>query len=918
MTSPLQLLCQRLICFGVALALAPAPAPAAGGVVSDGSLGSGVVGFSGGRYSIPADAGSRAGGNLFHSFSTFSLTGKEAASFDGLSGIHTVLARVTGGDPSSINGAISCPANLFLVNPAGIVLGPKADVFDITGSLTLSTASFLTLGAGGKFFSRLGQGDVLASAPVSAFGFGPGAPAPIGIFGTLLFANPGASLHIIGGDLTLDGALLSTVFPVSTADSITLFSAGSAGLLPFSLSRPGAGYGSAAFSSGGKIDIRNGSVLDVAGPGPGRIVIRGGRLSLDGSQISGGATSTGASLKVFADSLSLTHNSNIASRATGSRGGGVAIRAGTAVIDGPFSFIATVTDTPARAGNLSILAGSLSLTHDSQVYSRTSGRGRGGDVTVRGGSVFIEGGFLSTQSDPGSMSRAGNLTLDLSGSLSLISDARITASTFGLGRAGNVRIAAASLSLDHGSIVSDSEPDPDNGAPALGAAGNLSLFSRGTIQATGGSLVSSSTFGPGAGGKVRIVAQGGITLRDRAVFVVGTQGTGAGGSIFVKTPDLLLDGTRSESAMPTGFIAQSKEQGDGPAGSVFIEAGKLTLLGGATIEATTGSANPGGAIDIRAGEILLDGHGSPLLPSGLPLATAISARTILGATGTGGSIRVVSGGNIILIERGEIESATEGLGSGGDVTVFAQNLTATGATFGFPSGILARGAIGSSGPAGSVTIDLAGDLRLSLGAQVSSNNLGLGPAGGIRLGVAGSISVKDASITVLAAFADAGDVVVRADSLSLLRSSLTAQAAGNGGNVTLGARFLTLETGLVTASAIAGDGGIITLEIPATGVLGDPRDYIIVSGFVRQSSDSLITASSELGVQGTLVIDAPEIDLSTALPGFDGHLIDAASRIQEQCAARFGLDFSSLLLLGRGGTTLSPEDPLSTGPIRRP
>jgi large exoprotein involved in heme utilization and adhesion len=56
----------------------------------------------------------RTGPDLFHSFSEFNLTSVESATFADLNGVTNVLARVTGGQ-SSIDGRISCAANLFLM-----------------------------------------------------------------------------------------------------------------------------------------------------------------------------------------------------------------------------------------------------------------------------------------------------------------------------------------------------------------------------------------------------------------------------------------------------------------------------------------------------------------------------------------------------------------------------------------------------------------------------------------------------------------------------------------------------------------------------------------------------------------------------------------------------------------------------------
>src|SRR4029077_12149379 len=78
-----------------------------GGVVFDGSLGkSGPAPFANSNFTIPASFGTQRGGNLFQSFSQFNLTYPQSATFCGPNTVHNILARVTNGNPSSIDGTI--------------------------------------------------------------------------------------------------------------------------------------------------------------------------------------------------------------------------------------------------------------------------------------------------------------------------------------------------------------------------------------------------------------------------------------------------------------------------------------------------------------------------------------------------------------------------------------------------------------------------------------------------------------------------------------------------------------------------------------------------------------------------------------------------------------------------------------------
>jgi filamentous hemagglutinin family protein len=111
-----------------------------------------------GGSTIDITGGTQAGNNLFHSFSQFNVdTGQTANFID--PGVQNILGRVTGGNASLINGVLQVTggnANLYLMNPAGIIFGSGASL-DVLGSFSATTAN--GIGFGSRWFNAIGLND---------------------------------------------------------------------------------------------------------------------------------------------------------------------------------------------------------------------------------------------------------------------------------------------------------------------------------------------------------------------------------------------------------------------------------------------------------------------------------------------------------------------------------------------------------------------------------------------------------------------------------------------------------------------------------------------------------------------------------------------------------------------------------------
>ena len=175
---------RAFIAGALAVVCALLPAAVDAQITIDGSLRPGTAGaVAGPNFVVDSSVGRTVGNNLFHSFGQFNVGAGESATFTGPASIANVISRVTGGQLSSIDGLVDTRsfmpvANFFLLNPAGIMLGPGASL-NVGGAFHLSTADYVCLGSGGcladptagKFFASLGRGDVLTVAAPAAFGF---------------------------------------------------------------------------------------------------------------------------------------------------------------------------------------------------------------------------------------------------------------------------------------------------------------------------------------------------------------------------------------------------------------------------------------------------------------------------------------------------------------------------------------------------------------------------------------------------------------------------------------------------------------------------------------------------------------------------------------------------------------------------
>jgi filamentous hemagglutinin family protein len=178
-----------------------------------------IVNKTGDTFAIPG--GTPSGTNLFHSFDKFNLTSTpsstQVANFiQPNTSVQNILGRVTGGQPSSIDGKIQVTggnANLFLMNPAGIVFGKNASL-DVNGAFTATTARSIGFGDS-QWFNALG-GNIYPAGNPDKFAF-TNTPGSIFNASSLQNIQTGKSITLVGGTVISTGDIKTAGGNISIA-----------------------------------------------------------------------------------------------------------------------------------------------------------------------------------------------------------------------------------------------------------------------------------------------------------------------------------------------------------------------------------------------------------------------------------------------------------------------------------------------------------------------------------------------------------------------------------------------------------------------------------------------------------------------------------------------------------------------------
>ncbi|HEY9650170.1 MAG TPA: filamentous hemagglutinin N-terminal domain-containing protein, partial [Coleofasciculaceae cyanobacterium] len=398
-------------------------------IAEDGTLSTRVISADGLHFTITD--GDRAGGNLFHSFRQFSIPTGGSALFDNSLDVENIISRVTGGSVSQIDGLIRSngSANLFLLNPNGIIFGSNAQL-DIGGSFVASTASAMTFADGSEFSATTASSSPLLTISVP-IGLQYGAtPGGIQIQGATLVVQPDRTLALIGGDVTMVGGHLS-----SESGWLELGAVGGAGTVELAVATHQIQFYFSESIPRANVSLTNGTTLDASGSGGGDIQLLGKQIVIEDSRVESTTLGSepGGNLSVNAtESVELMSNQ----------------------LTGQFSNgLFAETRGTGSAGSLSITTGRLTVQGEARISAATFGVGQGGNLIVNAdnsveligidppnddtlGKIFT--GIL-TDADAESTGAAGNLTIN-TGRLIVRDGAQVSASTFGEGAGGKLTV----------------------------------------------------------------------------------------------------------------------------------------------------------------------------------------------------------------------------------------------------------------------------------------------------------------------------------------------------------------------------------------------------------------------------------------------------------------------------------------------
>jgi filamentous hemagglutinin family protein len=744
--------------------------------------------------------GTPAGLNLFHSFGDFSLTAAETARFQTTTGspdgtIGNILGRVTGSNPSSLFGTIDSAtyypdANLFLINPNGILFGPGAQI-NVGGMVHFTTADYLRLDIAsgphaGIFHADLTQPTLLTNAPIMAFGFLGSNPAAITVDGSQLILANGTGLSLVGGNISIgtDPATGTSAFISAPSGKIELVSVASPGEILYPSLQTDSNIDGETFTAKGTVSISDFSFFDVSG------------MTGEGNEAGGAVRIRGGQFVM--DNLSVIQNMTMGDIAGGSPGISVVVDHDIRLSNLSRLEIGTAAGL-GRSGNLDVKAENVEILSGSILTSSSGGPAAPGDINITATkSLTVSGLDPFGGTEPSNISttaqsslEGGNITIDSAGSTLSVQDDASIATSSNTGRAGNITLNSDILNVTDGGAVRTTSSN--------GSSGTI------LINASGSAIIS----GQSALGNISTIANSSQTSPANISITAGQ---------FILADQARIDGDTAS------------QQG----GTVNITAAQsINLSGNSTIRSSTDTGT-GTSLDLSAPSIAIDQS---------TLSTRISGSN---PNNVGGTITAsATNGDLTVSNNSLIAASTAGATEGGSVDLLASDSVIVTANSRIESTST------GTGNAGNISIDAGNQLILQNSSITTQANQASG--GRISLHAVQLVQLVESTIStsVLDGAGGGGDIFIDPNLVVLQNNSqILAQAVqGAGGNITIVTPlFLADSSSFVSASSQFGLNGTVTIQSPTSNLSGSvgtlPSNPTQAQSLVTQRCAALVNGQA--------------------------------------------------------------------------
>ena len=582
-----------------------------------------------------------------------------------------------------------------------------------------------------------------------------------------------------------------------------------------------------------------------------------------------------------------------------------------------------------NAGKLNIESQNVLFTDGAYINSDTFGKGNGGEIHIfardsilfndkssDGTSSYIS---VATYYNKIGAGDAGKLSIKAN-NISFLDGTNISSGTDGMGMGGSVHIKAVN------NIVFSQNNNTGNIDSVLlatnyknegaGASGEL-FMDADNISLLNGASINSKTYGKGNVRQIKLYANNELIISgydskgNSSQIVAGVDKESTGGN----SGQILI---RSEKThlLDSANISTSSE-GIGNAGNIILNVNTLKLDDISSI--TSESNNIGKAGLIGIGKISNVNNENDLFTYNNSCDTILLDNNSYISTSSNGENASEAGNieiaskNLTLQNNSYISSSTESNNNAGNINISANDLSLNNfsqiSTISKSKGSAGNINIGVS----NLNLDNMSSLTSSSNAQNSGGNAGTILIGGeiIQLNdekvsiskPCNNIFINNSNITTEAQSSGGGKIELKSDNrIYAKKSTITTNVkdgSGKGGDINISSNELLLQKSNITANAIEGDGGAV---------------YISAEQFIKSSNSSL-QASSERGNDGTVEIDAPNVNFNEGLANFDINYLNADKWMKTPCVERTGGNVSRLIVENRDAIPGAIDDLMPSPPI---